>query len=92
MYGLSASSSNQSCTCSRSTGGRERPERFAELDLQVHHRLHLRRARVADDGPAAERAGAELHASLQQPDDFLLGEQRRDLIGQRRPDRRRRAL
>ena len=61
---------------------RERPERFAELDLQVHHRLHLRRPRVAEDRPSPERARPELHAALQQPDDLLLREMRGDDVGQ----------
>ena len=65
-------------------GRRERPERFPELDLQVHHRLHLRRARVADDRAAAERARTELHASEQQTDHLLGREQRSHLVGQRR--------
>ena len=61
---------------------RERPERLAELDLQVHHRLHLRRPRVADDRAAAERARAELHPALKQADDLFLRHQRGDAIGQ----------
>ena len=41
--------SKYSCTCSRSTAGANGRNALAELDLQVHHLLHLRRARVADD-------------------------------------------
>ena len=61
---------------------RERPERLAELDFQVHHRLHLRRARVAENRSTAECPGTELHASLHEADDFLVGHQRRDTLSQ----------
>src|SRR6185436_11957037 len=54
---------------------RERTEALAELDLQVHHGLHLPRAGVAEDAPIAERAGAELHPTLEPADDLLLGEE-----------------
>ena len=54
---------------------RERAERLAELDLQVHRRLHRRRARVAEDAARAERARAELHAPLEPADDAAVGEQ-----------------
>src|SRR5205085_11998685 len=61
---------------------RERAERFAELDLQVHLRLHLWRARVAEDGARTERTRAKLHAPLKPTDDLLLREQSRDVLGQ----------
>ncbi len=48
--------------------GGERTERLPELDLQVHRRLHLAAARVADDRAAAERARAELHPPLEPAD------------------------
>ena len=54
---------------------RERPERLAVLHLQVEHLLHARRARIAQDGPGAERARAELHAPLE-PAQRLLRDQR----------------
>ena len=54
---------------------RERAERFAKLDLDVHLLLHPRRARVADDAAAAKRARAELHPSLEPSDDLLLRHQ-----------------
>ena len=63
---------------------RERPERFAELDLEVHHRLHLRRPGIADDRAAAERARAELHPALQQADDLFGCQMPGDRFGQRR--------
>src|SRR3712207_7098936 len=47
---------------------RERPERLAVLDLQVHRRLHRGRAGVADDRAVAERARAELHPAREQTD------------------------
>ena len=50
---------------------RKRPKRLAELDLQVHHRLHLRAPRVADDAARSERARTELHATLKPADDLL---------------------
>tara|TARA_B100000315_G_scaffold241890_1_gene263214 strand:+ start:5488 stop:5829 length:342 start_codon:yes stop_codon:yes gene_type:complete len=52
----------------------ERPEALAILDLEVHHRLHLRRTRVTDDAASAEGSGAELHPALMQADDLAGGE------------------
>jgi hypothetical protein len=46
---------------------REGPERLAELDLQVHRRLHLARARVADDAERAPSARARTPRSLKPP-------------------------
>ncbi len=63
---------------------RKGTERFAKLDLQVQHRLHLGRSRVGDNRAAAERARTELHASLQQADHLLVGQQRGDLVGEPR--------
>ncbi len=65
-------------------GRRERTERLAELDLQVHHRLHLGRPRVAKNRAAAERARSELHAALHQADDLFARQARRHLVGQLR--------
>ena len=53
----------------------ERPERFAELDFEIHDRLHRLAAGIADDASTAERAGAEFHPSLEQADDFLCADQ-----------------
>src|SRR6185312_3484689 len=55
----------------------ERTEGLAELDLEVHRRLHRRRARVAEDAARPERARAELHAPLEPADDAAFGEERR---------------
>ena len=63
---------------------RERPERLAELDLQVHLGLHLGRARVADDGPTAQGPRAEFHAALHQADDLLGRESRCHFVGEHR--------
>jgi hypothetical protein len=60
----------------------EGPEGLAVLDLQVHHRLHLRGARIADDGATAQRARAEFHATLHQAHHVLL---RHDLGHRGRP-------
>ncbi len=57
---------------------REGAEALAVLDLEVHHRLHLRRARVAEDRARAERPRPELHAPLAEADDVLLGDEARD--------------
>src|SRR5207249_11361708 len=54
---------------------REGPEALAELDLQVHDRLHARRAGVAQDAAVAERARPEFHPPLEPADDLLLGEE-----------------
>src|SRR6185295_7061321 len=50
------------------------PEGFAVLYLEVEHRLHGRRARVAQDRAGAQRARAELHAPLEPPDRLAFGE------------------
>ena len=63
---------------------RERSERLAVLDLEVHDRLHRGRARVADDRAVAERARAELHAPLQESDDVAVGDRTGDALGARR--------
>ena len=65
-------------------GGRERPERLPELDLEVHDRLHRRRARITDDRAAPERSGSEFHSPKKKADDFLRGDESRDLPGDRR--------
>ena len=65
---------------------RERPERLAVLDLEVQQLLHRRRARVAEDRAAAERARSELHPALEPADRLLVPRARR----RRRRSRRRR--
>ena len=50
---------------------RKRPERFAELHFQIHHRLHFGRTRVAENRAVAERARAEFHPALKPADDFF---------------------
>ena len=52
---------------------REGPEGLAELDAQVHGRLHRLVAGVADDAARAERARAELHPPVE-PADHLAGD------------------
>ena len=49
---------------------REGSERLAELDLQVHHRLHLLASRVTQNAPRAQRSRSKLHATLKPPDDL----------------------
>src|SRR5262249_16911144 len=49
-------------------GRREWAEALAVLDLEVERLLHRRRAGVAEDRAAAERARAELHAALEPAD------------------------
>ena len=90
MYGLSwpGSRSNHSCACSCEHARGERPEALAELDLQVHRRLHRRRARVAEDAAGAERARAELHPALEPADDLAVGQQLGDVRRAARPRRR----
>src|SRR5947207_12702253 len=65
-------------------GRREWPERLPELDLEVHDRLHRRRARITDNRAAAESPWAEFHPPEKKPDDFLCGDESRDLLSQRR--------
>ena len=54
--------------------GRERPERFAILDLEIERRLHRGRARIAEDRAGAERARSEFHAPLEPADRLAVGE------------------
>src|SRR5207244_4376364 len=63
---------------------REWPEAFAKLDLEIHLRLHTRTARIADDAPIAKRARAELHSSIEPPNDLLVRDERGDFGDQRR--------
>ncbi len=53
----------------------ERPKAFAELDFQIHGRLHLGVARVAEDAASAQRPRAEFHAAAEPADDLAVGEQ-----------------
>ncbi len=55
---------------------RERPERFAALDLEVEDVLHVGPARVAEDGAVAERARPPFHAALEPADDAPVGDRR----------------
>src|SRR5262249_10019976 len=68
--------------------GRERSERLAILDLEVHRGLHLLVAGVADDAAGAERTGTELHAAREPADDLSL----RHLFGHRRQQLRLRLI
>ena len=52
-------------------GRRERPKTFPELDLQVHHLLHLWRSRIADDRSRAQCPRAEFHPPMKPADHFL---------------------
>ncbi len=49
--------------------GRERPEAFAPLDLEIQDVLHIGTARIADDRPIAERARPPFHPTLEPSDD-----------------------
>ena len=64
--------------------GRERTERLPELDLAVHHRLHVAAAGVAEDAARAEGARPELHAALEPADHLLARQQVRDRLAERR--------
>src|SRR5260370_91527 len=44
---------------------RERTKALSELDLQVHRRLHLLRARIAQNAPGTKRPRAEFHPPLE---------------------------
>ena len=76
MNGTSSSSSNQSATASSQHRRRERPERFAPLDLGVEDLLHVGAARIADDRAVAERARPPFHAALKPADDLAVGDRR----------------
>src|SRR5262249_22846691 len=54
---------------------REGPERFAELDLLIHRRLHGLGASIAKDAARAQRPRTELHPSLEPADYVLLVDQ-----------------
>src|SRR5439155_14030632 len=58
---------------------RERAKALAEFDLQVQRRLHLRRARVAENAPRAQRPRPELHPALEPADDLALRQPAGDL-------------
>ena len=51
--------------------GRKGPEGLAVFDLEVHHRLHLRAASIANDAPGAEGAWPKLHTPLKPTNDLL---------------------
>ena len=59
---------------------RKGAERFAELDLQVHHGLHGFAAGVAEDAAGAQGARAELHPPLKPADHLLARDQLSDLV------------
>src|SRR4029453_4955131 len=63
---------------------REGPERFAELRLEVHQRLHLGRARVSDDRARSQRTRPELHAPREVSHHLLGGDLIRNDVEQRR--------
>ena len=67
----------------------ERTEALPELDLQVHHRLHPRRAGVPQDRAGAQRPGPELHPPLEESHDLTLGDAPGHLV---RPRLRRRLV
>ena len=63
--------------------GRKRPKRLPELDLQVHDRLHLGAACVAENAARAQRPRPKLHAPLEPTDHFLVGDEIRNSVRQR---------
>ena len=63
--------------------GRERPEALAKLDLEVHHRLHVPVAGVAQDAARAERPRTELHAPLEPSHHLAGGDAARHLVTDR---------
>src|ERR1700730_5233856 len=52
-------------------GRREKAETLAALDAQVHQRLHLLAARVANDAPCPQRSRPEFHAIPKPIADFF---------------------
>ena len=52
----------------------EGAEAFASFYLQVENVLHVRAARVAEDGAVAEGARTPFHAALEPADDFAFGD------------------
>ena len=77
MYGESQSISNQSLHPLPQHARREGPEALAELDLDVHLRLHARAARVAEDAARSECARPEFHPAVEPADDLLVGKELR---------------
>ena len=65
-------------------GGRERPEGFAALDLEVEDILHVGAARIAQDRTVAKRARPPLHAALEPADHLALGDRLRGVTAERR--------
>ena len=74
--------SNHSCGALLQDGRGERAEALAELDLEVHRRLHRRRPGVAQDAPGAQGPRAELHPALEPADDLAVGQQAGDVLEQ----------
>src|SRR5262249_59985969 len=62
----------------------ERPETLAELDLQVHGRLHLWRTRVAEDAARPEGSRTELHPAVQPADHLPIRQKFGDVLDQLR--------
>ena len=56
----------------------EGPKGLTKFDLQVHRRLHLGRAGVAEDRAASQRSRSKLHTTCHVPDDVLLRKKRRN--------------
>jgi hypothetical protein len=61
-------------------GRRERPKGLPELDLEIHHRLHLGRSGVPDNRSVSEGPRPELHAAFHVAHDVLGGDERGDLL------------
>ena len=64
-------------------GRRKRSERFAELDLHVHDRLHVAVAGVAEMLRDTERTRPELAPPLEPADDLAVRHQARSTIDER---------
>src|SRR5215208_181944 len=62
--------------------GSKWPEAFTILDFQIHHRLHLRRTRIADNAAATQSTRPKFHSSLVQTHDLSLRKQLRNYVGQ----------
>ena len=84
MYGLSwpGSRSNHSAACSRSTIGAKGRKLSRILDLEVHRRLHARRAGIAEDAARAQARGPNSIRPWNQPTTFSVGQQAGDVFEQ----------
>ena len=52
----------------------EGPKTLAILDLEIHYRLGLRRARIAEYRPRAQSPRPELHPTLEKSHDLTIGQ------------------